>query len=252
MTSFFSNIENINDIHERKVINNMLISNDNLYINQYRTVFEDLWKSGIDATDILYDIERGLDPERIEVISRSTNAENVYLDLLKSANNEIMLIFPTINAFIRQHKIGVLNSIIYAAINRNIKARILVPKNKDVVNLIEQIKNKSFSSKINNNNNTNIEFRYIHQLSGSQTTILIMDRKISLVMELKDDTKDTFCEAIGLSTYSNSKAGVFSYVSIFENLWKQTELYQELESANERLKENERLHKDFIHILHMN
>ena len=245
---FFSNIENINDIQERKVINNMLISNDNLYINQYRTVFEDLWKSGIDATDILYDIERGLDPERIEVISRSTNAESVYLDLLKSANNEIMLIFPTINAFIRQHKIGVLNSIIYAAINRNIKARILVPKNKDVVNLIEQIKNKSFSSKINNNNNTNIEFRYIHQLSGSQTTILIMDRKISLVMELKDDTKDTFCEAIGLSTYSNSKAGVFSYVSIFENLWKQTELYQELESANERLKENERLHKDFIHI----
>ena len=46
---FFSNIEKINNIHERKVINNMLISNDNLYINQYKTVFEDLWKSGIDA-----------------------------------------------------------------------------------------------------------------------------------------------------------------------------------------------------------
>ena len=43
------------------------------------------------CTDILYDIERGLDPEKIEVISRSTNAENVYLDLLKSANKEIML-----------------------------------------------------------------------------------------------------------------------------------------------------------------
>ena len=45
-------------------------------------------------------------------------------------------------------------------------------------------------------------------------------------MELRDDSKTTFVEAIGLSTYSNSKAGVLSYVAIFENLWKQSELYQ--------------------------
>ena len=42
--------------------------------------------------------------------------------------------------------------------------------------------------------------------------------KASLVMELKDDSKATFIEAIGLSTYSNSKAGVSSYIAIFENL----------------------------------
>jgi two-component system, OmpR family, sensor histidine kinase VicK len=44
-----------------------------------------------------------------------------------------------------------------------------------------------------------------------------------------------------LSTYSNSKAGVLSYVSIFENLWEQTELFQQL-------KKSEILQKDFIHI----
>ena len=48
-------------------------------------------------------------------------------------------------------------------------------------------------------------------------TILVVDRKASLVMELRDDSKTTFDEAIGLSTYSNSKAGVLSYVAIFEN-----------------------------------
>jgi signal transduction histidine kinase len=67
-------------------------------------------------------------------------------------------------------------------------------------------------------------------------------------MELKDDTKDTFYDAIGLSTYSNSKAGVLSYVSVFENLWKQVELYQELKKANEQLKISETLQKDFIRI----
>ena len=40
--------------------------------------------------------------------------------------------------------------------------------------------------------------------------------------------KTTFVEAIGLSTYSNSKAGVLSYVAIFENLWKQSDLYEQL------------------------
>jgi signal transduction histidine kinase len=77
---------------------------------------------------------------------------------------------------------------------------------------------------------------------------LIVDKKVSFVMELKDDSKQTFHEAIGLSTYSNSKAGVLSYVSIFENIWKQTELYQELEKANESLRNSERLQRDFIHI----
>ncbi|MDQ3852398.1 MAG: HAMP domain-containing histidine kinase, partial [Thermoproteota archaeon] len=58
---------------------------------------------------------------------------------------------------------------------------------------------------------------------------------------LKDDSKKTFHQAIGLSTYSNSKAGVLSYVSMFESLWKQTELY-------EKLKDNEKMQKEFINI----
>jgi signal transduction histidine kinase len=44
-----------------------------------------------------------------------------------------------------------------------------------------------------------------------------------------------FIGALGLSTYSKSKARVFSYVSIFENLWTLTELDEQLENASERL-----------------
>ncbi|HKG31359.1 MAG TPA: HAMP domain-containing sensor histidine kinase, partial [Nitrososphaeraceae archaeon] len=43
------------------------------------------------------------------------------------------------------------------------------------------------------------------------------------------------------STYSNSKAGVLSYVSMFESLWKQTQLYEDLKS-------NEKMQKEFINI----
>ena len=45
-----------------------------------------------------------------------------------------------------------------------------------------------------------------------------------------------------MATYSNSKPTVLSYVSIFEKLWKQTELYQQLKESNKQLEEaNEQL-----------
>src|SRR5436309_11945533 len=60
-------------------------------------------------------------------------------------------------------------------------------------------------------------------------------------MELKDDSKDNFLEAIGLSTYSSSKAGVLSYVAMFENLWTQTDLMTQL-------RVHDKMQKEFINV----
>jgi signal transduction histidine kinase len=60
-------------------------------------------------------------------------------------------------------------------------------------------------------------------------------------MELRDDSKTTFDEAVGFSTYSDSRPGVLSYVSIFENIWLQTEMYK-------KVKDTERMQKEFIDI----
>jgi len=61
---------------------------------------------------------------------------------------------------------------------------------------------------------------------------LIADKKYSLTVELKDDSKQTSTGAIGLATYSDSPSTVLSYASIFESLWTQTELYQKLKELN--------------------
>ncbi len=66
--------------------------------------------------------------------------------------------------------------------------------------------------------------------------------------ELIDDTKATFEEAIGQATYSNSKSTALSYVSIFESLWKQTELYQKLNELYERLQEHNKIQEEFISV----
>jgi signal transduction histidine kinase len=68
-----------------------------------------------------------------------------------------------------------------------------------------------------------------------------VDTKESLITEVKEDSKETFSDAIGLSTYSNSRSAVLSYVSIFEAFWIQSELYK-------KVKETEQMQKEFINI----
>ncbi|MGB8034761.1 MAG: HAMP domain-containing sensor histidine kinase, partial [Nitrososphaeraceae archaeon] len=82
----------------------------------------------------------------------------------------------------------------------------------------------------------------------TKVTVLVVDRKYSLTIELKDDSKDNSNEAMGFATYSNSKPTVLSYASIFESLWMQTELYQQIKDANEQLKVHHRMQKEFINI----
>ena len=68
-------------------------------------------------------------------------------------------------------------------------------------------------------------------------------------MELRDDSKTTFDEATGLSTYSNSKAGVLSYVFIFEHLWKQIELYEAIKKSHEQLMILDKMQQEFINVV---
>jgi signal transduction histidine kinase len=136
-------------------------------------------------------------------------------------------------------EIGAIRLAQEAAKERNVMVRILMPANKLANETVSQL-DESYSDRMN--------IRYIEQMSDTKATILVVDRKESLVMELRDDSKTTFDEAIGLSTYSNSKAGVLSYVAIFENLWKQTELYDDIKKAHEQLKIHDKMQKEFINV----
>ena len=230
----------IDKMEEGKLMEHLLISNEPAYISHYNSVFEDIWKNGIDAVERIKDIEQGVDLADIEVIPSSSKAQKLYLDIVRSASEQILWMFPTSNAFTRQDKIGAIQLAKEAAKEKNVNVRILVPINSLIEQKVEQSKQDCPGNII--------DVRYIEQMSETMATILVVDRKVSLVMEIKDDTKTTFLEAIGLSTYSNSKAGVASYVAIFENLWRQTELYTQLKQANEQLKIHDKMQEEFINI----
>ena len=186
----------------------------------------------------------------VKEISEATKIKDLYFDLLKSSNKEIMLIFPTNKAFERHERIGIIGLVKQVAREKKVRVNVLV----HVENLenSQELVQEPFPLKENCQQElgNNIKIRYIteHRSADLQETILIVDRKVSFVIELIDDTKSTFEEAIGLATYSNSKSIALSYVSIFESLWKQTELYQKLNELYEQLQEHNKIQEEFISI----
>jgi two-component system sensor histidine kinase VicK len=230
----------IDEMKGGQVARNLLVSNEPHYVKHFKSIFEELWNNGIDAIERIRDIEAGVDLADIQVIANSLRAQDRYIEIVKSASKEILWIFPTTSAFLRQDKMGAIPLAMQAAREGDVKVKVLVPANKLIEEKVQQLKQNCHSCQI--------DVRYIEQMSETMATILVVDRKDSMVMELKDDSKSRFAEAIGLSTYSNSKAGVLSYVAIFENLWKQSELYEQLMKAHEQLKMHDRMQKEFIDV----
>lgn len=148
---------------------------------------------------------------------------------VRSAKSEVLVLFSSSNAFVRQERAGGVQLLKECTSRQNLKAKILTPKSNHVEGLRSELKLH------------NIEVKYIQEFSQTKITVVIVDRKFSFVLELKtDDTMDTL-EAVGLSTYSTRASTVLSYVSIFESYWVLSQMYEE--SRNELASTKEYLSK---------
>jgi two-component system, OmpR family, sensor histidine kinase VicK len=157
----------IDKMEDGKQIQSLLLSSEPAYVNHFKTIFEELWKNGIDVEDRIKDIEAGADLADIEVIRRSPRARVLYLSLVKSAAREVLLVFPTTDAFIRQEKMGVLQSCEEIAKQHNVHVRILMPTDKSTVQTVQHLRQ---------NYPKFIDIRYIEEAIGTKATILVVDR----------------------------------------------------------------------------
>jgi two-component system, OmpR family, sensor histidine kinase VicK len=217
---------------ERQFPTEYIYSTVKSFVEQQQYFFDMLWNKAIPAEQRIRQIEEGIEPEIIETIRDPIKIQAQYIDLIKSSTKEIMLMIPTVNAFHIQHGIGILKLLHEVAIKEYVNIRILSPLN-DVIQQQQLQQNLLPSSYVH--------IRNIETSSATKSTILVVDRKESLVIEVKDDLRNTFTESIGFATYSNSRSTVLSYISIFESFWLQTEMYK-------KVKETEQMQKEFINI----
>ena len=227
-----------------KVASQIIYSNLKEIVEQQQYFFDTLWSKAILAKDRIYDLEHGVESPFIETIRDPVKVQTIGFNHVQSATEEILIIFSTANAFHRQLVVaGGMRLCKEAVSERNVKIRILTPRDDRIDKVVQELlqeQNRQEQLRLEQQRR-GIDIRYIEPEVQTKTTVLIVDKKFSLSVELKDDTKNTSFEAIGLATYSNSTPTVLSYVSIFESLWTQTELY-------EQLKAHDKMQKEFIDV----
>ncbi|MDP9016514.1 MAG: hypothetical protein M3M87_07150 [Thermoproteota archaeon] len=232
-------------------------SNVRVFVEQQQYFFETLWGKAIPARQRMKELEKGAKREFVETIRDPSEIQKLSFDLIKAAEEEILLLFSTVNVFRRYERAGMLKLLKEAALHpRNVKIRILIPaeeeeKKEDTNRMRGAAATKySTTTTMTTTNETMQHLKELgidvrrtswqlrqHQnfLRNNNLTLLIVDQSFSLTVELNDNEEDNIKQqpsedqgegdpGIGLATYSNSDSTVFAYTSIFENLWMQTEL----------------------------
>ena len=208
----------------------VIVSNIHSLVQQQRQLFDVMWDKAIPADDKIKEIQEGKALELTETIPNSEKTLARVWEMLGSASEEILGLFSTANAFVRQERAGSVEILKELCKKRqDLKAKILTPRSKHVEELRSELKQ------------FNIDVKYIQEFSQTKISMLIVDRKCSLVVELKDDALMDPLKAVGLSTYSTRIMSVLSYVSIFESYWTLSELHEE--SVNELAYTKEYLNK---------
>jgi signal transduction histidine kinase len=208
-------------------IKSLLVSNEFQYITHFVSIFEELWKDGTDARDRIKTIEENIEPEIFEVITDPLKASQIIVELAKSVKLEAVFLLPADMSMKRVDRLGVIDHLIKASQN-GATVRIICPLSEVNSDIVKRISTNAPNIRILNGHNSTAGF-------------LIVDSARFIRAELRETSAIEFAEAIGFTLYSNSKGSVDSFKSVFDLLWNEHMINEQLQKADE-------MQKEFIHI----
>jgi hypothetical protein len=119
---------------------------------------------------------------KVEIIKSPKESVDRGYDISISAKDELLLVFPTVNAFRRNVRTGTSMLLLKEEYSKNnVRLRILTPVDNQIMQIIAELKRTLF----------NLDIRTLTESTDSnRVTIVLVDRRESLIVEIKDDTKD--------------------------------------------------------------
>ena len=215
------------------------------FVDQQQYFFETLWNKAIPAEQRIKEIEEGKPPEKLEIIQDTQKSIGRAFDIMSKTQKELLVLFATPRTFTIALQAGAAD--IYRKMSANgININVLVPRRGGAE--IEEHNEQKIIARVREEISPSINLRFSDVDLNTRITIMISDRKEFMSWELRDDTLDDPYLAGGIATYSNFESLASSYATIFDNLWKITELAENLRIANIRLEGNEKAMKEFINI----
>ena len=118
--------------------------------------------------------QRGVITDKTETIQSPQVVQELLFYMINSAKKEILLLLPTINAFLRQERLGIIELLKRVAIQNNVNIKILTPVNDFICKIIQSIENTN--GKLTNYFN----LRSYEEMTTTTVTIIIVDKKASL------------------------------------------------------------------------
>jgi nitrogen-specific signal transduction histidine kinase len=222
-----------------KRLNHVYGANLKNFMGTSQYIADPFWDKTIPTEDEIKEINQETNKPDIRVINNREEALKTSIQLVKTAKNEILLLFSSANAFYRRIVGADGFDIVREIFNsgQEIKIRILTPFDEKITDFVDNLKNSM-----------KIDVKYLPEPLQLKVTIVVVDRSHSMAVELVNDDVDNSIDAMGLSTYSNSKSTVLYYVSIFESLWKQADIYKKAEDLYSQLKYKNETQRQFLNI----
>src|SRR5919202_1835774 len=103
-----------------------IISNVRSLVEQQQYFFDMLWSKAIPAKQRIKEIEEGAKREFVETIRDPCEIQKIGFELVKKAEDEILVLFSTASAFRRQEKAGAIELLKESVKLHGVKVRILV------------------------------------------------------------------------------------------------------------------------------
>ena len=214
------------------------------FVAQQQYFFEMLWNKAIPADQRIREIEYGIEREVIETIQGVAEIRNLQKKLIEESNKEILIMIPDSD---RQ------NDQTLKWIEEVVARRL---SSFPVIKILctSPLTSHAYTARLSHGDSTfnkNIQVKYLEGVLRSSVLILIIDNKHFLSTESYQIVGNKTSNVVpneGIGTYSNSKSTVSSYVSIFDALWKQSDLYEQIKERNLELHNLNEVQKDFINI----
>jgi two-component system sensor histidine kinase VicK len=203
----------ISDINE---LSHAIISDVKAIVEAKEYLFETLWNLAIPAEQATMEIEEGIERSKTEIIQDTKISIARSIDIIKSAKEEVLVIWATSKTFAIGMNKG-LAELYTHAIRNGAKVRLLIPFGESLEDTTDNLKKAV----------PQLDIRIADKSLETKITILIVDKGEVMTWELRDDNLKDPYQAGGEATYSNNKSIATSYAIIFETFWKQTELYEQ-------------------------
>ena len=213
---------------QQQSIPQVIYSNAKDLVEQQKYVFESLWNKAIPSDQRFREIEEGVEAEVFNVFNNGEKVSQILLDLAKSVEKEMLIQLPNDKSMVRLERLGVIDDIIIKSLQKGAVVKILCPLSKVNSDIVRKISSNAPAIEILNGNN-------------APYGMYIVDSKRFLRAEVKEPRAENFSEAIGFAIFSNSKLSVESFKSVFDLLWNERTL-------NEELRRADKMQKEFINV----